>query len=338
MNEDKFLRAREEREEKKKHRDGPSDDTEARTQFVHELDAAHLKIERLLSDDGATDEEKKTRCEAAHKTWLGLQDVIKCASDVLKLPPHELRTANRLLSSLIGKIEGQRKELRGGPKGFKFSSRVKLVGKPTRFIEDDHENAAGPSSSTQAADAATAKEDENIISNRHDATLYITSRKAIFVRHCKNCTVLMLPVAGSVFLEHLEDCIVYTSSHQLRMKNCKRVQIYTCCRSTPIIEACREVQFGPYSAWTGLLQSEVPPSLAGSSLSTVEDWVSQVGDIQNFEIHARDSYKKIDDFDWLRQQQSPHWCVLSDEAGVRKEEQGTFVYPQDGHACLEVKK
>ena len=340
MDENKFLQNREVREQQKKSREGPNEDTIARETFLGDMEELHSDIDALLGAECQTqtrqeggeaaeaepldDEEKRIaleKCKAAHTKWLSMQDTIKVAAEVCNLPAHELRSANSLLYHLFTKIDQRKNELSSSNKRFKFSSRVKLCKKTKTMIKEQQaaDESVAAALQTSGASHTDNSAGDDIITNRHDATVFITSKKALFIRGCTNCTFLVLPTSGSLFMDNCQNSKLYCASHQLRMKNCKNVDVYVCCRSTPIIEACREMRFGPYTAWSGLLKSTLPEGEgAGGAggekkFDTHAEWVKEVGNINNYEKHGVTSFNHVDDFDWLRHQHSPHWSVLEEQ-------------------------
>lgn len=234
-----------------------------------------------------------------------------------------------------------------------------------------------------AAAAAAAPEAGLVIADRSNETILVPFSRAVFLRRCHNCTVYTLPTAGSFFLSDCVGLTVFVCCHQLRVKSCQDTTLYTWCASTPVIESCSGMRFGPYGCWEGLASTEVlwDPAVAeeqsaasvlisssqtgnvssssssswataiaaclqfldnASSLSSddtkeptavedstttpkqnklllrsLEDWAVQVGGQQNLEGHAKQAYQKVDDFHWLKQQQSPNWCAMPTEQWAR---------------------
>jgi hypothetical protein len=50
----------------------------------------------------------------------------------------------------------------------------------------------------------------------------------------------------SVYLENVQDSIVYVYCHQLRIHNCRGCRLYVKVNSHPIIEDCSDMGFAPY--------------------------------------------------------------------------------------------
>ncbi len=89
-------------------------------------------------------------------------------------------------------------------------------------------------------------------------------------------------VAGAAHITGLKNCVVVVDSRQVRMHNCENVDIYLRCTSKPIIEDCNAIRFAPL------------PSIYKS----------------RGEEHNDDQWNRVQDFKWLKQEQSPNWSIL----------------------------
>ncbi|KEG10603.1 tubulin-specific chaperone C [Trypanosoma grayi] len=290
--EEKFLRTRAEREEARQHKAaGFSCNAWDRLQFEDKTRELERGVMQCLAD-------KDTR--GAQETVNIFKALVQDATSNSALTPHEMAKSNATLSRLQGLIDANRDGVNKA-KTFKFSSRPKVGATAVA----KHQAAAAPS-------APQGEEERGQITNVYgysrNRAVFISSSKAVFLRECEGCEIFILPVAGSVFISDCTKCRVYVACHQLRLKNCNDVDVYVWCASTPIIECCTEMRFGPYSCWTGLLQS----SVGENSYTTHEDWVRCVGE-QQINERTKDSYKMVDDFQWLKKTPSPHWSVLPSE-------------------------
>lgn len=150
-----------------------------------------------------------------------------------------------------------------------------------------------------------------------NTNLFVPSSTAFFLRECKECQVFVLPIRGSAFLTGLKSCRVFIACSQLRLKDCDDVEVYAWVTSTPIIENCDNMRFGPYSCWKGLLLGSVPLpaflSMKGSS-PTERHFNSNEDCIKEFlkkEFASGESrWKHVEDFQWLKKTASPHWRAL----------------------------
>lgn len=65
------------------------------------------------------------------------------------------------------------------------------------------------------------------------------------LKNIKNSLIIAGHVAGAAHITGVEDSIIVVSSRQVRMHECKNVDIYLHCASRPIIEDCSNVRFSP---------------------------------------------------------------------------------------------
>ena len=120
-----------------------------------------------------------------------------------------------------------------------------------------------------------------------------TPISALWIRNLSDVTVFALPVKGSIYVTACERCTLYLGSRQLRMHTSTSVDFYVHASSHPIIEHCDKLRFAPYPS--ALLPPPLAPSFARAGLDP-----------------SNNQWESVDDFDWLKAQQSPHWSVLPD--------------------------
>lgn len=60
-----------------------------------------------------------------------------------------------------------------------------------------------------------------------------------------NSLIVAGQVAGAAHMTNLQNSIVVVSSRQVRMHDCKNVDVYLSCMSRPIIEDCKDIRFAP---------------------------------------------------------------------------------------------
>lgn len=65
------------------------------------------------------------------------------------------------------------------------------------------------------------------------------------MRNIKRSLIIVGHVAGAAHITGVEDSILVVASRQVRMHDCKNVDIYLHCSSRPIIEDCSKVRFSP---------------------------------------------------------------------------------------------
>jgi hypothetical protein len=67
----------------------------------------------------------------------------------------------------------------------------------------------------------------------------------LMLKNIKNSLIIAGQVAGAAHITGVEDSVIAASSRQVRMHDCKNVDIYLMCSSRPIIEDCSGVRFAP---------------------------------------------------------------------------------------------
>ncbi|KAK4447715.1 tubulin binding cofactor C-domain-containing protein [Podospora aff. communis PSN243] len=95
-------------------------------------------------------------------------------------------------------------------------------------------------------------------------------------------------VDGSVHITGVRDSILVLVARQVRIHECENVDLYLHCSSHPIIEDCKGMRFAPAPA-RYLAESDKP-----------ED----------------NQWDQVDDFKWLKTEQSPNWSVMPEEDRV----------------------
>jgi len=112
-----------------------------------------------------------------------------------------------------------------------------------------------------------------------------------------NCKLYIGPVAGSCFFENCTNCVFMIASRQIRIHDTTSCDFYLHVLSRPIIEHCSNLKFAPYA-------------LSYASLET------QLRDAGLEADRAADMWKDVDDFRWLKHQQSPNWSMLPQDQRV----------------------
>lgn len=67
----------------------------------------------------------------------------------------------------------------------------------------------------------------------------------LVLKNIKKSLIIAGQVAGAAHITGVEDSVIAVSSRQVRMHDCKNVDIYLFCASRPIIEDCIGVRFAP---------------------------------------------------------------------------------------------
>ena len=73
-----------------------------------------------------------------------------------------------------------------------------------------------------------------------------STSRALWIRGLRHCTVVAVPVGGSIYVTDCEDCTLYLGARQLRVHTSARVDLYVHASSHPILEHCTALRFAPY--------------------------------------------------------------------------------------------
>ncbi|OAA45403.1 Tubulin binding cofactor C [Metarhizium rileyi] len=126
------------------------------------------------------------------------------------------------------------------------------------------------------------------------------------LRNISHSLVVAGHVNGPVHITGVSNSIIVVTARQVRMHECKNVDIYLHCTSHPIIEDC-----------TGIRFAQLPKcySIEGEAIK-------------------ENQWDQVDDFKWLKAGQSPNWTTLS-SAEVLDESIWTKVVPGQPGVSVE---
>eukprot|EP00930_Biecheleria_cincta_P046729 TRINITY_DN32266_c0_g1_i1.p1 TRINITY_DN32266_c0_g1~~TRINITY_DN32266_c0_g1_i1.p1 ORF type:complete len:371 (-),score=60.15 TRINITY_DN32266_c0_g1_i1:251-1363(-) len=117
---------------------------------------------------------------------------------------------------------------------------------------------------------------------------------ALHVHRLQRCEIVIAAVSSSALMHHCHECIFTFAAKQLRLHDSDQVVLHLHTRSSPIIEHCKNIMFAPFDlVWPGLEELLQKASLG--SLGEDGPW----SDVQ--------------DFNWLKRQASPNWCLVPTE-------------------------
>ncbi|XP_049623268.1 protein XRP2 [Suncus etruscus] len=78
-----------------------------------------------------------------------------------------------------------------------------------------------------------------------NCNIYIFDHSAtITIDDCTNCIIFLGPVKGSVFLRNCRDCKCTLACQQFRLRDCRKLEVFLCCATQPIIESSTNIKFG----------------------------------------------------------------------------------------------
>lgn len=207
----------------------------------------------------------------------------------------------------------------------KFGFRGKRAAKPDSKPEKpaDVPSAVTPVAAAPAADECGFRDREGArlqlsggdVTGR-DVTLTCLTRchvsvtgapATVHMSHLRDCTVLLGPVATSVFLEDCHRVTFAVACQQLRAHSSQDCDVYLHVTSRAVVEHCQRLRFAPYN----LTGCEVTADWKTTGLST-----------------DRNNWDDVDDFNWLsKAQKSPNWSVLPEAERVSEFKVGGNAVP-----------
>ncbi|KAG5994097.1 hypothetical protein E4U43_003323, partial [Claviceps pusilla] len=165
-----------------------------------------------------------------------------------------------------------------------------------------------PSSAARATSAGSLTDLKQCIVDMSVPTAQGRPFPGLALKNISQSLIIAGHVDGAVHITGVTNSIVVVIARQVRIHECKDVDIYMHCTSHPIIEDCTGMRFAP-----------VPECYAVNDES---DKVNQ--------------WDQVDDFKWLKAGQSPNWTTLS-SAEVLSDVIWTQVVPgQPGKGVEEI--
>ncbi|KAG2497589.1 hypothetical protein HYH03_004335 [Edaphochlamys debaryana] len=124
-------------------------------------------------------------------------------------------------------------------------------------------------------------------------TVVVVGRlRALRMAGLRGCRVVAGPVTGGCFLDDVRGCSLALAAYQVRVHRAHASTLFLRVRSNPIVEHCDGIRVAPWGA--GVAQEpRLQALLAAHKLG-----------------EENGSWQKVDDFGWIKAQQSPHWALL----------------------------
>lgn len=110
---------------------------------------------------------------------------------------------------------------------------------------------------------------------------------SLTVNGVESSLLLCSSISGPAHITNVKNSVLVLDCKQFRMHECENVDIYLYCTSRPIIEDCKNIRF-----------AEIPPTIIDLLHSSLET------------APSANLWDQIDDFKWLKAEQSPNWSIL----------------------------
>ncbi|KAI3551439.1 tubulin binding cofactor C [Colletotrichum abscissum] len=147
-----------------------------------------------------------------------------------------------------------------------------------------------PSSASRATSSGRLTDLKGCVVDMSIALSGHTSFANLALKNVERSLIVAGNVAGPAHITGVSDSIIVVSARQVRIHECRNVDIYLHCSSHPIIEDCSNMRFAP-----------LPPSF-----DTTED-------------PTKNQWDQVDDFKWLKSEPSPNWSILPEEKRLAEE-------------------
>ncbi|XP_041967728.1 protein XRP2 [Alosa pseudoharengus] len=86
-----------------------------------------------------------------------------------------------------------------------------------------------------------------VIQECENCNIYVFDHSAtITIDDCVNCRIMLGPVKGSVFFRDCKDIKCVVACQQFRTRDCKKMDVFLCCATQPIIESSTGMKFACY--------------------------------------------------------------------------------------------
>ncbi|KAH8595211.1 tubulin-specific chaperone-like protein c [Bisporella sp. PMI_857] len=198
----------------------------------------------------------------------------------LRTPPGELRDTVGDLPSLSKNYNDEMQRLDGPVRKPSFSqaTNVNISGHTGLHI-------ILPSSASRATSSGSVTKMNRCIVDMSVPTANGAPFAGLALKNIRDSLIVAGHVAGAAHITAVENSVIVVASRQVRMHDCKNVDIYLLCGSRPIIEDCHNVRFAP-----------IPKYHAGAS-----------------EENTQNQWDQVDDFKWIKAEPSPNWSILPED-------------------------
>ncbi|XP_047117203.1 protein XRP2-like [Schistocerca piceifrons] len=96
-----------------------------------------------------------------------------------------------------------------------------------------------------------------VIQKCKTSTVYLLDHiNTITIDDCVNCKFVIGAVKGSIFLRNCKDCSCVVACGQFRSRDCRKIDVFLCCPTQPVIEASTSMHFGCYQLYYDDLEDQ----------------------------------------------------------------------------------
>ncbi|KAK3677355.1 hypothetical protein LTR78_002893 [Recurvomyces mirabilis] len=158
---------------------------------------------------------------------------------------------------------------------------------------DNHEglHIILPPSASHATSSGTLSNLHRCVIDLSSPTQLAHPFAGLTLKNISSSLIICGRVSGAIHLTNITNSVIVVASRQYRMHESRNCHIYLHTFSRPIIEDCSAIHFAP-----------IPDMY-----------------LRDEDRGAENQFAMVDDFKWLRQEQSPNWSLLNMRRRVREE-------------------
>ncbi|XP_069896675.1 protein XRP2 isoform X1 [Dipodomys merriami] len=136
-----------------------------------------------------------------------------------------------------------------------------------------------------------------IIQDCENCKIYIFDHSAtVTIDDCTSCVIFLGPVKTSVFFRNCRDCRCLLACQQFRVRDCRKLEVFLCCATQPIIESSTNIKFGCFQWYYPELAFQFKDaglSIFNNTWSNIHDFTPVAGEL-NWSLLPENA--KIQDF------------------------------------------
>nr|XP_014352457.1 PREDICTED: protein XRP2 isoform X2 [Latimeria chalumnae] len=131
-----------------------------------------------------------------------------------------------------------------------------------------------------------------VIQECENCNIYVFDHSAtITVDDCTNCRIFLGPIKGSVFFRDCKECKCVVACQQFRTRDCKKLEVFLCCATQPIIESSTGMKFGCFQYYYPELAFQFKDaglSIFNNNWSNIHDFTPVAGET-NWSLLSEDT-------------------------------------------------
>lgn len=198
-----------------------------------------------------------------------------------QLSAYDERRIRERMSELEGEVAQLERSMRP-----RFTFRTRL---PRNSPDVKKRNVQPTSTSDVSAEGSVKERRAELIKIKGDA---------VYAERLVQCIIIAPCVQGPLVMRNCTECLVYASARQVRLAECEDCVVCVRTLAPPVIELCK-----------------------GIALSPFDESAQRIADDEGAWNDSRNCWKDVKDFNWLKDEPSPNWFVVSSETRQSKHAQ-----------------